>query len=205
MKEKIFAGSIVLCAFIIVVSFFMPWATATVSATKVAKSLADSAGGKVRNIPFTDKIVQGFGSVTDAIGNLGDINVKTTVSGYNIPVMVNDRSSRVAIQLAEIFFKDAKDLDKKSMLVWLMPLLAAVCGALAVIGLRYKVAVIAAALTGCIMGIGGLYELITTDLSALPVHISIKIGLWQTMYGYILIGILSIAWLVIVGKEKTNK
>ena len=201
MKKAIFAGGVVVCALIIIASFFMPWAKATVSATKVAKNVANSASGKLQNTSFGGKFVQGLNQATNAIGNLGDIEVKTTVSGYDIPTMTSKKSSHVAIQLAQLLFKDAKDLDKMSMLVYLLPLFAIVCIALAVIGLRYKVSVIASAIIGGVIGIGGLYELIATDLSKLPVQITIENGLWLTMYGYLLICILSIAWLVMKPKE----
>ena len=135
MKKMIFAGSIIVCALIIIASFFMPWAKATVSATKVAKNVANSASGKLQNTSFGGKFLQGLNQATNAIGNLGDIEVKTTVSGYDIPTMTSKKSSHVAIQLAQLLFKDAKDLDKKSMLVYLLPLFAIVCIALAVIGL----------------------------------------------------------------------
>ena len=202
MKKMIFAGSIIACALIIIASFFMPWARATVNATKVANNLVNSSSGKLQNTSFGEKFVKGFNQATNAVGNLGDIEVKTTVSGYDIPTMINKKSSHVAIQLAQMVFKDAKDLDKKSMLVYLLPLFAIACIVLAIAGLRYKVSVIAAAVIGGIIGIGGLYELITTDLSKLPVQISIENGLWLTMYGYLLICILGVAWLVVGEKSK---
>jgi hypothetical protein len=201
MKKIVFAGSIVVCAAIIIVSFFMPWARASVNATKVAKNLADSASGKLQNTSFGGKFVQGLNQTTNAIGNLGDIEIKTTVSGYDIPNLINKKSSNVAIQLAQVLFKDAKDLNKKSMLVYLLPLFAIACIILAVIGFKYKVSAIATALIGGAIGIGGLYKLMSTDLSKLPVQIAIENGLWQTMYGYLLICILSIAWLVMESKE----
>ena len=127
MKKMIFAGAIIVCAIIIVASFFMPWARATVNATKVAKNLADSASSKLQNTSFGGKFVQGFNQATNAIGDLGDIKVKTTVSGYDIPTMINKKSSHVAIQLVQMLSKDAKDVDKKSMLVYLLPLFAIAC------------------------------------------------------------------------------
>ena len=180
----------------------MPWAKASVSVTKVAKNMTESANGRLQNTPFGGKFVQGLDQATNAIGKFGDIKVKTTVSGYDIPTMTNKKSSHVAIQLAQVLFKDAKDLDKKSMLVYLLPLFAIACIALAVTGLRYKVSVIAAAIIGGAIGIGGLYKLMSTDLSNLPVQISIETGLWLTMYGYLLICILSVAWLVAGEKFK---
>lgn len=179
----------------------MPWAKASVNVTKVAKNLAESQSGKLKNTSFAGNFVKEFDRATNAIGNLGDLEVKTTVSGYDIPTMVNKKSSHVAVQLAEILFKDAQDMDKKIMLVYLLPLLAIACIALAITGLRYKISVIAAAIIGGAIGIGGLYELIATDLSKLPVQISIESGLWQTMYGYLLISILSITWLITESKK----
>ena len=201
MKKIMFAGSIIVCGIVIIASFFMPWAKATVSATKVVKDLANSASGKLQNTSFGGKFIQEFNLATNAIGDLGDIKMKTTVSGYDIPIMMNKKSSHVAIQLAQILFKDTKDINKKSVLVYLLPLFAIVCIALAVTGLKYKASVIAAAIIGGVIGIGGLYKLIATDLSRLPVQISIENGLWQTMYGYLFICILSISWLVMKPKE----
>jgi hypothetical protein len=202
MRKMIFAGAIIVCAIIIIASFFMPWARATVNATKVANNLANPASSKLQNTSFGEKFVKGFNQATNAIGNLGDIEVKTTVSGYDIPAMTSKKSSHVAIQLAQLLFKDAKDLDKKSMLVYLLPLFAIACIALAVTGLKYKGSVITTAIIGGAIGIGGLYKLMSTDLSKLPVQISIENGLWLTMYGYLLICILSVAWLVAGEKYK---
>lgn len=205
MKNMIFACLIIVCAIMIIVSFFMPWARATVSVTKVARGLTDSASGELKNTPFAGKFIQGLNQVTDVIGDLGGIEMKTTVSGYDIPTMMHKKSSHVAIQLSQIIFKDAEDLDKKSMLVYLLPLFAIVCIALAVTGLRHEISVIAAALIGGIIGITGLYKLISTDLSGLPVKISIERGLWQTMYGYLLIFILGTAWFVMSRKSKAGR
>jgi hypothetical protein len=201
MKKMIFAGSIIVCALVIIASFFMPWAKATVSATKVAKDLANSASGKLQNTSFGEKFIQEFNLATNALGDLGDIKMKTTVSGYDIPIMMNKKSSHVAIQLAQILFKDTKDINKKSMFVYLLPLFAIVCIALAMTGLKYKISVIAAAIIGGAIGIGGLYKLIATDISKLPVQITIENGLWLTMYGYLLICIFSVAWLVMKPTE----
>ena len=202
MRRIVLLALVVICAVAIIHAFFMPWAKASASATKVAKSLANSAtGGILENTPFAGKFIRGLDNATDKISDLGDIKIKTTVSGYDIPTLVNKESSQIAIAIASAMFKDAKDLDKKSMLVYLLPLFAIVCIALAVTGLKYKASVIAAAIIGGAIGIGGLYKLMSTDLSNLPVQISILSGLWLTMYGYLLICILSVAWLVMNPKE----
>ena len=197
MKNIILAGSVVICAIVIVVSFFMPWAKVKVSATQVSKELVTSAEkGPLKGTPFAGKFVKHFEKATNAIGELGDIEIKTQVSGYDIPTMVNKQSSKIAISFAQGFFKDAKDLDKKSMLVFLLPLLGVACMALAIFGLRYKWAVIVMLVLAGAISLVGLYNLYTANFSTTAVQISIERGLWQTLYGYLAIFIISIAWMI---------
>ena len=180
----------------------MPWATASASATKVAKSLAKSAtGGILENSPFAGKFIRELDRATNKISDIGDIKIKAAVSGYDIPTLINKKTSQIAISIASIMFKDAKDLDKKSMLVYLLPLLALVCIALGVVGLKNKIALIVmAVLSGGIAAVG-LYNLMTVNLSSLPVQISIEQGLWQTMYAYLIIFIIGIVWISLDMKE----
>lgn len=207
MKKIVLSALIIICAIAIIHAFFLPWAKASASVTKVAKALADSAtGGILENTPFAGKFVRAFNKTTEKIMNLGDIEIKTAVSGYDIPTLVNKKSSHIAVSIASVVLKDAKDLDKKTMLIYLLPLLALVCIGLAVIGLKSDIAVIVMAILSGAIGIGGLYNLMTVDLSNLAVKISIEQGLWQTMYGYLLICVLSIIWVVLdilEGRKKT--
>ena len=201
MKKLIMAALVVICAVVIVASFFAPWVRANVNVTKVAKGLTSNASDKLQNSPFAGKFINQFNTATNAVGNLGDIEVKTQVSGYDIPTLINKKSSREAIAILQILAKDTKDLDRKSMLVYLLPLFAILCIILAVVGLKNIIPVIAMAVISGAIAIGGLYNLVTADLASLPVQVTIMNGLWQTMYGYLLICIISIAWLVI-GRSK---
>ncbi|MDD5428897.1 MAG: hypothetical protein PHI58_06685 [Candidatus Omnitrophica bacterium] len=195
MRKIVLAALIIICAVTVIVSFFLPWATASLNVTKVARSLSESASTTLKETPFAGKFVRGLDTATTAIGAFGDMEVKTAVSGYDIPTMINKRSSKIALSLAQTLFKDADNLDKKSLLVYLLPLFGIVCIVLTIIGLKNNIPVIAmAVISGAISG-GGLYKLMTTDLTKLPIQIAIKNGLWQTMYGYLLICVLSIIWL----------
>ncbi|MDP3792013.1 MAG: hypothetical protein Q8R38_08245 [Candidatus Omnitrophota bacterium] len=202
MRKVVLLSLIVICAIAIIHGFFMPWAKASVSATKVAKGLTESAtGGMLENTPFAGKFIRGLDKATDKISDLGDIRIKTVVSGYDIPTLINKKSSQIAIAIASVMFKDAKDLDKKSMLVYLLPLLALVCIGLAIVGLKNKIAVIGMAVSSGGIAVGGLYNMMTVDLSSLPIQISIEQGLWQTMYAYLIISVISIVWIVLDLKE----
>lgn len=207
MRKMVLLVLVVLCALSIIHAFFLPWAKASVSVTKVAKGLSKSAtAGILENTPFAGKFVRAFTKTTDNISDLGDIEVKTAVSGYDIPTLINKKTSRIAISIASVMFKDAQDLDKKSTLVYLLPLLALLCIGLAVIGLKNKIAVIVMAVLSGGIAAGGLYNLMTVDLSNLPIQISIEQGIWQTMYSYLVISVISIVWVItdILAAKKTK-
>lgn len=197
MRKIVLLALVIICALAIVHAFFMPWAKASASATKVARNLTKSAaGGPLAKSPFAGKFIKGLDKATNKISDMGDIQIKATVSGYDIPTLVNKKSSQIAIEIASIIFKDAKDLDKKSMLVYLLPLLALVCIGLAVAGLKNRIALMAMAVISGAIAAGGLYNLMTVDLSNLAVQISIEQGLWQTMYAYLVIFVITIIWIV---------
>ena len=202
MRRIVLLALVVICALAIVHAFFMPWAKASASATKVAKGLVKSAtGGVLKNSPFAGKFIRVFDGATDKISDLGDIQIKTIVSGYDIPTLVNKKTSQIAIAMASAMFKDVKDLDKKSTLVYLLPLLALVCIGLAIAGLKTKIAIIVMAVLSGGIAVGGLYNLMTVNLSNLPIQISIEQGVWQTMYAYLVISVIGIVWIVLDLKE----
>lgn len=192
MKSKIAAGLVIAASALIVISFFLPWAQADVSATGVSKSLASSLKGT----PFAEKVAGKLNEATDAIGSMGDLTLKTRVSGYSIPVLVNQKSSKTAISLAEIMFKNVEGLDVKSYAVYLLPVLAVLCSFLSILGLKNKLFVIAMLLIAGVILIAGLYNLYTVDMQSITVKITIMNGLWFTMYGFLVIFFAGIAWLV---------
>lgn len=197
MRKLVLLGLVVICALSVVHGFFIPWAKASVSATKVAKGLVSKAEESAAFSPFASGFIKKLSKTTDKISDLGDIQAKTAVSGYDIPALINKNASRIAIEVATIFFKNAKDLDRKSLLVYLLPLLALACIALAVVGMKNNVFIIVMAVLSGAISIAGLYNLMTVDLTKLPIQISIEQGLWQTMYAYLSIFIIGIIWIVL--------
>lgn len=205
MKKIAFVGLVIVAAIVIVSSFFKPWVRLSTSVTKISGELVGKTTGKIKEAPLAGKFVKELEKVTSAIGNLGDVEVKTTVSGYDIPTLVNKKSSKVAISFVQSFFKGAKDLDKKSKLVLFLPLFAILCVVLAIAGIRYKFAVVLMAVLSSLISLVGLYKLKTLDLSSLTVNITIEKGLWQTIYAYLFIFVLSIVWLATDKKQTSNK
>lgn len=202
MAKLISAGLIIVCCIVIIASFFAPWARAKVNVTKVASGLVSSAESTLKNAPFAGKFISGLNTTTTVIGSLGDIEVKTEISGYDIPTMINKKSSKTALSLAQVFAKETEGLDRKSMLVYLLPLFAVSCIALTVIGLKNKLVIIPMALVSGAISMIGLYKLFTVNLSSLSIEITIMNGLWQTLYGYLLIFVLAIIWFIMDRRER---
>lgn len=192
MVKRIIAGLIIICCVVIIVSFFAPWARAGLNVTKVAGGLMSSTESTLKSSPFAKKFIKGLNRATSAVGGLGDIEVKTQVSGYDIPTLVNKKSSRTAISLVQIFAKDVEGLDKKALLVYLLPLGAVLCIFLAISALKNIWAVVPMAVISGTVSLVGLFKLITLDLSSLQIEVTIMNGLWQTLYGYLLVFVLSI-------------
>ncbi|NQT22306.1 MAG: hypothetical protein HQ579_02590, partial [Candidatus Omnitrophica bacterium] len=197
----ILAILVIAATVVIVRSFLMPWAEVSTSATKVASDLTNAASTNLKDSPVAAKFIKKLEKVTDAIGEFGDVEVKSEISGYDIPTMVNKKTSKVALSLVAILFKSAENLDKKSYLVYLMPLVAILCSLLAVIGVRRRWSIIAMCLVSGAISIGGIYNLKTTALPNAFVAITIQPGLWYTMYGYLAIFIISIVWMLL-GRKK---
>ena len=192
MRKMLFTSLVLVASAVTIIAFYMPWATVATSATGISKGLTGALSGT----PVASKVVGELDKVTDVISDFGDISIKSTVRGYQIPIMVNDKSSKVAISLAQIFFKDAKDLDKKSYLVYLLPILGIACGLFAFLGRKNKVFIIFMTLLSGTVAVGGLYNLYTLDVSNLMVKIVIQKGLWYTMYSFLFICIVGIATLL---------
>lgn len=196
MDKRILPALVLVAAAIIVWSFFMPWANVKASVTKVARSLTDKAG-PLKEAPLAGKIISELREVTDAIDAFGGINIKTTVRGYDIPRLVNSKTSKVALSLAQILFKGTEGLGLKSYLVYLLPIFAFVSAALAVLGVKATQAVIAMLAVSGVVSMGGLYNLYTADFSNLVVQVVIEKSLWQTMYAYLFIFLVSAIWLIL--------
>ena len=206
MLRKVLAGLIVLASIITVVSFFMPWARVSVSAAGVSKELSGALSAKqLQGTPIANKVAKELGKITNILTGFGDIDIKTTVSGYQIPGMVNNETSKVALSVAQILSRDASGLDKKIYLVYLLPLLGIICGILAVIGLKSKAWIIIMLVISGAVGVAGLYNLSTANLIHVAVKVDIMEGLWNTMYAFLFIFLSGIVWLIPAKKARTQK
>jgi len=197
MKKMALVILIIIASLVVVRAFYMPWAKVSTSVVKISEEVSSAAENKLFDIPEVKKAIKGLKKATRIVDKLGDVEIKSAVSGYDIPRMINQRSSKVAVSVAQIIFKEAKDLDKKSYLVYALPLSALLCAALALAGLKSWLAAYPMLLLSGGISITGLYKLKTADLSTLSVSITIEQGLWYTLYAFLFIFFMSTLYILV--------
>jgi len=197
MNKKILSGLVIVLSAVIVISFFLPWAKVNISAMGISEELTKASQTTLKGTPIAEKVIGKLKGVTAALSAFGDIDVKTQVSGYNIPNLVNSKGSKVALSLAEIMFKSADNLDVKSYLVYLLPILGILCGVAVVLGMKNKLFIIAMLIVSGVVSLGGFYNLLTANMGNIAVKVTIMNGLWFTMTAFLFIFFIGIAWIVL--------
>lgn len=187
---------IVACA-VVLRAFFMPWARMKTTVVDASKEITGRAEGFLSKLPEGKRILKGLKKATDAIDVLGDVEVESTLSGFSILALANLKVSKTALSLSQILFKETKDLDKRLLLIYLVPLSAIICVMLALVGLKYKLAVLLMLVLSGGISIPGLYNLNTLDLSGPSVRIVAEPGIWYTLYAFLAIFAIGILWLAL--------
>ena len=149
---------------VIVVAFFLPWI-----------SVESAVVGKVSKI-LTGKTQATIGSV----------------SGFKVPILANSEESRLMIAVIKIFQPDITNADKKSFLIWMVPLLAVVIFLVGNAPKTNQWIRLVFGVLGILIFVGVTYKIITTDLDKMIIKVNIEYGLWLILFGYLGIGILQI-------------
>ncbi|MFC1514796.1 hypothetical protein ACFL5X_02735 [Candidatus Omnitrophota bacterium] len=155
---------IVIFVAVIVIAFFLPWI-----------SVQSAAAGKV-----TEMLTGKRQDKIDAI------------SAYSVPVMANSEESRLMISIIKIFRPDIKNADKKSYLIWSIPLLAILILIMNMVMGANKWLNLVIGIVGVIIFAFATYKIKTTDLDKLVLQIAMGPGLWLTLWSYLGIGVVSI-------------
>jgi hypothetical protein len=195
MKKFFIACAITACSVVVVMSFFMPWIKLDASATQVSRNLLSSAREKLGDSPWAGKVIEGLSEVTDSVSNIGNLRMEAGITGADIPRMANDESNKLALSFIEIFSSGAKDLGKKSFLVYLVPGAALLILWLGIFQSGSKLAAFVTFAISGVLAIGGFYKLVFMDLSNMFVKIEIGRGMWHTLFAYLGIFAASFFWL----------
>ncbi|MDD3274685.1 MAG: hypothetical protein PHQ84_01245 [Candidatus Omnitrophica bacterium] len=166
-----------ICALVAVFSFFTPWISINTPARGViSKFLKVESGSSLMKI-----------------------------SGYQVPILANRRDSRLMIEVIKLYNPGVKDADRKSWLIWVVPLLALFL-ALVHAGIRenrwFNLAV---GILGIAIYAVGVYKLKTTNMDKMVMSINILPGLWMTLSGYFGMGVVCMTKFIRPGWFKPGK
>lgn len=179
--------TLIACA-VVVTAFFMPWARVNVSLEKI--------------LPAGEKIVDTLDEFAENAGNLAGIESGPVVKGKDIPVLVNNKSSKVASTFINLLFKNAESLERKSYLVYLPVLLAVICALLAILGVENKIYILVMTILSGLLSGAGLYEFKTLNFSSLVTNIEIMYGIWITLYAFLSIFIIGLFWFFVYKERR---
>jgi len=148
-------------AAIIIISFFLPWVT-----------VRSEQVGKV------SKLLTGRQQSTI-----------DSISGFRIPILANGKDARLMINIIKIFNPGVKNADKKSFLVWVIPLLV-----LGIITAKYLYGEnqwlnLGIGILGCAIFLVAVFKIMTTDMDKFVLKVIIGPGLWFTLLAYLGIGV----------------
>ena len=112
------------------------------------------------------------------------------VSGFAVPGLANGPDARMMVSIIKIFHPNITDADKKSWLIWGVPLLAIAIFLLSLVWLENKWFNLSLAAVGILIFLVGVYKINTTNLDKLVLNAKIGIGVWLTLYGYLGLGVM---------------
>lgn len=161
--DKLIKIGVAVLAVIIVVSFFLPW------------------------IAVEAPVI---GGLTKVLTGKAQASI-SAVSGYDVPVLANGPDSRFMISVIQIFNPGVKDADKKSYLIWGVPILAIVLALLMWFSGENKWVSLAVGIIGVLIFIVGAYKISTTDFDKLVLRVRIAYGLWLVLVSYLIMGLLA--------------
>ena len=111
------------------------------------------------------------------------------ISGFDIPAMANSADARLMISIIQIFNPGIKDADKKSYLIWLVPILGVAIFLVFLFLGRNRWVDLAIGLIGIAIFAVAVYKIKTTDLDKLVLNVKISNGLWMLLWGYLGMGL----------------
>ena len=112
-----------------------------------------------------------------------------SISGFAVPGLANGPDARLMLSIIKIFNPGVTDADKKSWLIWGVPLFAIVIFLLGLFIADNRWFNLGVATIGILIFVVGAYKINTTDLNKLVLNAKIGLGVWLTLYGYLGLGI----------------
>jgi len=149
-------------AALVIIAFFLPWISV-----------------KSEQVGMVSKVLTGKKQA-----------VIDTISAFRVPILANGPDARFMLSVIKIFNPDVKDADKKSFLIWGIPFLAIVIFAVSHFFGNNKWVNLIIGVLGAVIFIVAAYKIKTTNLNKLVLNIEMGLGLWLTLWAFLLMGVL---------------
>lgn len=112
-----------------------------------------------------------------------------TISGFQVPILANGEESRLMISIIKIFQPSVTDADKKSYLIWGVPLLSVLLFGISNAFNKKRWVHLSIALIGIAIFAVGVFKITTTDMDKVIIQVNMALGLWLTLCGYLTLGL----------------
>ncbi len=189
-----------------VVGFFLPWVVLRAPSHSVAGQLTDALQGTPLGA-LTERLNRKVGHVVieirrgaeTVVGTLPDLStIPTHVSGFEIPRLLKRQDLQGLLALTETL-TPYRGLGVKTLAVYLVPVLAVVCGLLVTLARRVRLVCLLTGAVCCSVAAGGLWKLSTTKIGSSVVTVVFGPGLWLSLWAYAVLGgaALVLAWVTV--------
>ncbi|MBN1793819.1 MAG: hypothetical protein JW844_02515 [Candidatus Omnitrophica bacterium] len=122
------------------------------------------------------------------------------LSGYDIPLMADSPDARVLTDLFSFFIGDSDYITLKSCLVYLVPIVAIVCGLLGLLSIQGRVYSAALIMLSGTVAAGGYYKLYYRDAAHMLLYCELKVGIPIILCSFGVIAVIGI-FKLLIGKR----
>jgi len=148
---------------VVCVSFFLPWVSVE---SKIAGGISGLFGG-----------------------HRGDKGASLKqISGFEVPILANGPDARLMLGIAQLINPSVTDVNKKSYLVYAIPLLAIVMFLASLFWGANRWVNLGLGIIGAGIFIVTVFKIQTTNLDKIILNVRIAAGLWLILWAYLIIG-----------------
>lgn len=113
-----------------------------------------------------------------------------SLSGFDIPVLANSSDARLVVSIIKVFNPNVTNIDKKSWLVWVVPVLAIIIFLIGLFMMQNRWFNLTLAVIGIAIFSAGLYQIAAADLDKVVLNAKIETGVWLFLWSYLGLGLL---------------
>jgi len=164
MNSQLIKPITILGAAVPVICFFLPWASV-----------------ELKPVNFLNKLFNRHAK-TEIV----------RISGFDIPCMANRESSKEVQSVVKVFVSDAENADKKSYLVWFVPIMAIILACLTRPAAKNTTLAICVGVAGVVIFLAATIKILVTRIDNMAMTVHISPAFWLTLLAYLALGILNI-------------